>query len=163
MITEQAVRPTCRSLVRRLAVAAAAFGALALPLATAGPAQAATKDVHVFYYDSDDLGNAQYHVEFRGTVSPDGGSGYIVRGELDASCASGAATRQSVSLGYGSNHGAWEYKSFWCDDTPQQLNFRANRKSWDYVDFKVGATSRVFNLYAYGDKATYVIDDYPGK
>lgn len=163
MITEQAVRPTRRSLVRRLAVAAAAFGALTLPLATAGPAQAATKDVAVFYYDSDALGNAKYDVQFRGTVSPDGATGFIVQGELDAYCASSAATRQSVSLGYGSNHGGWEYKSFWCDDTPQQLNFRARRQPWDYVDFKVGATSRVFNLYEYGDKATYVIDDYPGQ
>jgi hypothetical protein len=123
-----------------------------LALSGIAPAHAATRAVRVSYISLDGLGNIKYQVLFRGTVRSEGPSRYVVEGELDAYCGPGALTKQSATFGYGSQSGSWQYKSFWCNDLPQDLVLRGERKEGEGVDLIVGATSGVFNTYNYGDK-----------
>jgi len=146
-----------RSWSRRLAAAAAAFGAFVLPLVAISPAQAATRDVHVSYVKTDAQGYTQYDVRFNGTVKPNGATGYIIDGEFDASCGSGTLTSQSAAFYYGGVGSSWEYKSFWCDDLPKHLTITGTRKSGEAVEFQVGATSGIANTYQYGTKVAYDI------
>ncbi|WP_460105069.1 hypothetical protein [Streptomyces sp. YKOK-J1] len=141
--------------VRRLACVGVALAAAVLPVASAAPAGAVTREAHVSYIQKDGWGNIKYDVRFNGTVRSDGPTRYVIQGELDAYCHDSTITGQSVTLGYGASKSGWQYKSYWCTDTPVKINIEGNRSSGDTVDLIVGATSGVFNTYNYGSKQTF--------
>lgn len=152
----ESCRPARRT-AHRLAAAAAALSGLLIPLAAAPSASAATLDAHVSYVKRDSRGYPQYDVRFNGTVRPDGPTGYVVEGTLDAYCPDNTLTGQSITLGYRNWNGTWEYKSYWCTDAPVTINLTDTRHHGGSVELIVGATSGVFNSYEYGKDEFYQI------
>ncbi|MGW0365860.1 hypothetical protein [Streptomyces sp. NPDC002990] len=146
-----AITRRTQSRFRRLATAMTVLGALVLPLAGAVPAHAVTRKVHVAYQ------HTHYEVDFIGTVKPKGATGYILDGDLSAWCGAGALTHQSFILYYRGASQSWQYKSFWCDDSPQHLHLEETRASGEKVELQVGATSGIANTYGYGKKMVYDI------
>ncbi len=149
--------PAMGSRARRLATVAAALSAFVLPLVNAAPAQAVTREVHLSYISKDGLGNTKYDVRFNGTVRANGPTGYIVDGELDAYCASGTATTQYAALDYHGAGDAWGHKPRACDDLPEHFHFTGTRKKGAKIELVVGATSKVGNLYGWGNTVSYDI------
>ncbi|MFE3514053.1 hypothetical protein [Streptomyces sp. NPDC059166] len=151
--TSAGPRPTGR-MARACATALAAVSAALLPVSSA---DAATLDAHVNYQKTDGWGVTQYDVRFNGTVSSDGPRNYTVKGVLDAYCHHGTITGQSVTLGYRNWNGTWKYKSYWCTDTPVNIDVRSERHENGSVELVVGATSGIANTYQYGNVEFYQI------
>jgi hypothetical protein len=120
-----------------------------------GPEQA----VKPVYIDKDGLGNTQYDVRFDGTVRADGPTGFVIKGELSGYDGPGAATEQSCRLWYKAGNGSGEHVAYYCKDTPTTIKIYGTRKASDKITVAVGATSRVFNTYAYGSEITVEIPD----
>ncbi|MFF2203606.1 hypothetical protein [Streptomyces sp. NPDC058145] len=154
---KRSMAPLSARRARHLACVGAALAAAVLPVASAAPASATTREAHVSYIQRDGWGNIKYDVRFNGTVRSDGPTRYVIQGELDAYCHDSTITGQSITLGYGPSKNGWQYKSYWCTDAPVKINIEGNRSSGDSVDLIVGATSGVFNSYNYGSKQTFDI------
>ncbi|MBO3682537.1 hypothetical protein [Streptomyces sp. NEAU-YJ-81] len=129
--------------MRRLAVAAAAFGALALPLVIAGPAQADTQQVYVWYTQKDAI-----DVTFYGTVRPNGPYGYIVEGDLFANCHKDLIFDEQVELGTGATSRRFEWTQYGCNEpVDKQVVIYGDRPYGDSVDVQVGGTSGFMNTW----------------
>ncbi|MGG5290029.1 hypothetical protein [Pseudomonas shirazensis] len=122
---------------------------------TGGPAQS----VKPVYSDKDGLGNTQYDVRFDGTVRADGPTGFVIEGELSGYGGPGAATEQSCRLWYKAGNGSGDHVAYYCKDTPVTVKIYGTRKAGDKITVAVGATSRLFNTYAYGSEVTVGIPD----
>jgi hypothetical protein len=140
---------------RRPVTVVAAFAAFATPLAATAPAQAATRQVHVSYQDSQGF----YDVRFNGTVSHGANPlKYIIDGELNAYCHHGTITDQSVAVQFGPANKNWQHRGHWCDDTPVHIHDEGWREKGVKIRVRVGATSGIANTYNYGTGIEYNID-----
>ncbi|MGY4967575.1 hypothetical protein [Streptomyces sp. 900105245] len=104
------------------------------------------------YMVNDPYGETKYDVRADGTVRADGPTGYVIECEFSAYDGPGTMTDQSATFGWKTSSGKWEYKSSYCKDTPTTFTIRGTRKSGENVQVIVGATSKVLNLYGYGEE-----------
>lgn len=115
-----------------------------------GPSQ----PLEPFYIKQDAYDNTSYDVRFAGTARADGPNNFVIEGTLSAYSMAGALTTQYASFGYKTASGSWQYKTFACDDTPQDFKIYGSRKSGEKIKALVGATSQIANLYAYGEEVS---------
>ncbi|MFZ3468060.1 hypothetical protein ACODT3_37015 [Streptomyces sp. 4.24] len=103
-----------------------------------------------YFTTKDSLGNITYDVRFDGHVRADGPTGWVLKGDLDASGAPGTLTTQYCRLGYKDVNG-WAYEVVAIDDTPTALSVRGTRAAGAPLPMCTGATSGPANVYQYGD------------
>lgn len=120
-----------------------------------GPSQ----KVLAFYTVQDSFGKISYDVRFNGTARADGPKNYSVEGTLDAYLMSGALTNQYVTIGHKSSSGSWHYQSYSEKDMPVNMKVFGARKVGENIVVVVGTTSKVANLWGYGNSVTVEVPD----
>lgn len=113
-----------------------------------GPSQV----IKPFYIAIDGNNNTTYDVRFDGIARADGPTGFVIEGTLSAYFMDGALTTQYARFGYKSSSGLWKYKTYGGDDADWSFKVSGTRKAGEKIQVVVGATSQVFNLYAYGNE-----------
>lgn len=113
-----------------------------------GPSQA----LKPVYIKKDGLEETIYDVRFDGTAHADGPEHFIIEGSLSAYTMAGALTTQYATFGYKTSSGSWQYKTFPCDDNENNIKVFGHRKAGENIQVVVGATSKVANLYGYGEE-----------
>lgn len=106
--------------------------------------------------DSTDL--LTYDVRFDGSARADGATGFSLTGTFDGSDAS-TSTTQSATLGYKTDSGSWQYKTYTFENLPQEIRVIGTRKQGEGLTVQLGATSGIANAYQYGNPETAKLPD----
>ncbi|MFV5374849.1 hypothetical protein [Acinetobacter calcoaceticus] len=121
-----------------------------------GPSQA----IKPLYIVEDSIGNRKYDVRFDGHVRADGPTGFVIEGTFSAHSMPGTMTTQRATFGYKSSKEGWNYKTYACDDTPQDFKIFGTRNAGEKITIQVGATSGIGNAYGYGDQIVCMIPEH---
>ncbi|MFE7461889.1 hypothetical protein [Streptomyces sp. NPDC057554] len=123
--------------------------------AVGGPSQKLTP----VYQKRDSYDALTYDVRFDGSARADGETGFVLTGAFDGSDGPGTMTTQSATLGYKTDSGSWQYKTYAFKDLPQEIRVVGTRKPGEGLTLQLGATSGVANVYQYGDQEKVTLPD----
>jgi hypothetical protein len=110
--------------------------------------------VSAMYSFTANNGLTNYHVRFDGAARADTPTRFLINGKLDVLMAGNTVTTQYATIGYKSSSGSWVYQTFDFSSPRQDITIYGDRRSGDSLQLVVGATSKVANLYGYGDVVT---------
>ncbi|MFS0695438.1 hypothetical protein [Streptomyces nitrosporeus] len=119
-------------------------------LSAGGPSQSVTP----IYQKFDSYNVMTYDVRFDGSARADGENGFCLTGTIDATQPPSVVVANKASVGYKTDSGSWEYKTFAFKDLPQEIKVIGTRKPGDKLAVQLGATTGLGNAWQYGDTQT---------
>ncbi|MFG3426997.1 hypothetical protein [Streptomyces californicus] len=120
-----------------------------------GPSQKLTP----FYQKRDNSDVLIYDVRFDGSARSDGEKGFVLTGAFDGADAPGSVGSKSATLGYKTDSGSWQYKTYAFKDLPQEIRVVGTRKPGEGLTVQLGANSGLANVYQYGDPEKVKLPD----